>query len=248
MNFELSLPLAESGFLSAEGGDAENMVPGWARAAVSTPDGPKAYAAQGLSAHASTPEKGRNAISVLMEQLEKDGVRSPLVDFYQKHIGFDLTGERMGCGFSDEQSGGLTLNAGLLRTVGDRVVLTLDIRSPVTVESGRVRTAIESACAPYGIAVECTEDTSPIYMDKNGQVITAMLEVYRAVTGDLSEPTVIGGGTYARAMPGIVAFGPMQPGRECTEHQKDEYILLEDLFQAEEIYRQVIEKLANLDE
>ena len=87
-----------------------------------------------------------------------------------------------------------------------------------------------------------------IYMDKNGRVITAMLEVYREVTGDLSEPTIIGGGTYARAMPGIVAFGPMQPGRECTEHQKDEYILLEDLFQAEEIYRRTIEKLANLEE
>ena len=146
------------------------------------------------------------------------------------------------------KSGGLTLNAGLLRTVGDRVVLTLDIRSPVTVESGRVRAAIEAACAPYGLSVACTEDMKSIYMDKNGRVITAMLEVYREVTGDLSEPTVIGGGTYARAMPGIVAFGPMQPGRECTEHQKDEYILLEDLFQAEEIYRRTIEKLANLEE
>ncbi|MDD6502083.1 MAG: Sapep family Mn(2+)-dependent dipeptidase [Oscillospiraceae bacterium] len=248
LNYELSLPLETSGLLSAEGGDAENMVPGWARAAVPTPDGPKAYAAQGHPAHASTPEKGVNAISKLMDALAADGVESPLVEFYQKHIGFDLTGERMGCGFSDEQSGGLTLNAGLLRTVGDRVVLTLDIRSPVTVESGRVRAAIEAACAPYGISVACTEDMKSIYMDKNGRVITAMLEVYREVTGDLSEPTVIGGGTYARAMPGIVAFGPMQPGRECTEHQKDEYILLEDLFQAEEIYRRTIEKLANLEE
>ena len=248
LNFEPSLPLAASGLLSAEGGDAGNMVPGWAKAAVPTPDGPRAYAAQGLPAHASTPEKGRNAISALMEQLEKDGIPSPLVDFYQRHIAFDLTGEKLGCGFSDPQSGSLTLNAGLLRTEGDRVVLTLDIRSPVTVESGRVQAAIETACAPYGIAVRCTEDTKPIYMDKNGRVITAMLEVYRAVTGDLSEPTVIGGGTYARAMPGIVAFGPMRPGRECTEHQQDEYILLEDLFTAEEIYRQTMEKLANLDE
>lgn len=248
LNYELSLPLAESGLLSAEGGDAENMVPGWARAAVPTLDGPKAYLAKGISAHASTPEKGRNAISVLMEQLAKDGVNSPLVEFYQKHIAFDLTGGLMGCGFSDEQSGGLTLNAGLLRTVKDRVVLTLDIRSPVTISGEQVRSAIEAACAPYGISVKCTEDMKSIYMDKNGKVITAMLEVYRKVTGDMSEPTVIGGGTYARAMPGIVAFGPMQPGRECTEHQKDEYILLEDLFQAKEIYRRTIEKLANLEE
>ena len=74
-----------------------------------------------------------------------------------------------------------------------------------------------------------------------------MAEVYRQVTGDDAQPTVIGGGTYARAMPGIVAFGPMRPDRECTEHQKDEYILVEDLLTAKEIYRQTIEKLANLE-
>ena len=95
--------------------------------------------------------------------------------------------------------------------------------------------------------MENVEDMKPIYMDKNGKVIQEMLAVYRQVTGDTTEPMVIGGGTYARAMPGIVAFGPMQPGRECTEHQQDEYILLEDLFQAGEIYRLTIEKLANLE-
>ena len=35
--------------------------------------------------------------------------------------------------------------------------------------------------------------------------------------------------------------------RGGTEHQANEYILLEDLFTAKEIYRQTIEKLANLD-
>lgn len=247
LNFRLSMPLVRTGLLSIQGGDADNMVPGWAEAAVGGTDGPTAYVARGRSAHASTPEKGKNAISILMEQLEEQGVDSPLVRFYNQHIGHDYTGGKMGCGFSDEQSGGLTLNAGLLWTEGDTVTLTLDIRNPVTFSCEQVQAAIEAACAPYGIVVENTEDMKPIYMDKNGKVIREMLAVYRSVTGDDSEPTVIGGGTYARAMPGIVAFGPMQPGRECTEHQKDEYILLEDLYQAREIYRQTIEKLANLE-
>lgn len=244
LNFRLSMPLAAAGLQDVNGGEADNMVAPWARAAVNG----KTYAAEGTPAHASTPEKGRNAISVLMEQLAAEGVERPLVAFYNQHIGHDYTGEKMGCGFADAQSGALTLNAGLLRTEGDMVVLNLDIRNPVTYTCEQVQTAIEAACAPYGITVENTEDMKPIYMDKNGKVLQAMLEVYRSVTGDLSEPTVIGGGTYARAMPGIVAFGPMQPGRECTEHQKDEYILLEDLYQAAEIYRRAIEKLANLEE
>lgn len=246
LNYELTLPLKRSGLLSIEGGDVPNMVPAWARAVVPGPEGPVTYEARGRAAHASTPEQGENAISALMARLAAAGVESPLVEFYNRHIGYDLHGERMGCAFSDEQSGKLTLNAGLLRVVDDRVVLTLDIRNPVTFTEGQVRRAIEAACLPFRIGGRCARDTPPIYLDQNGRVIRSMVEIYRQVTGDNAPPAVIGGGTYARAMPGIAAFGPMRPGRECTEHQRDEYILLEDLYQAEEIYRRVMERLANL--
>lgn len=247
LNFELSMPLEKSGLLEAEGGDAGNMVPSWCRVSVPGSDGPVSYAVKGRSAHASTPEKGLNAISVMMEQLAQLEAEGPFAEFYNRHIGYDLHGVNLGCGFEDAESGRLTLNAGLLRTDGDRLVLTLDIRNPVTFTCADVQAALERACTPYGITVTCTEQLAPIYMDREGAVVQALVSVYREVTGDSSEPTVIGGGTYARAMPGIVAFGPMQPGRECTEHQKDEYILLEDLYQAAEIYRRTIEKLANLE-
>ena len=248
LNFQLTMPLADSGLVSIEGGEASNMVPDWCRCTYRAADGEvKALEARGRSAHASTPEKGDNAIDKLMTQLADLGVQSPLVDFYQKHLNGDCYGGKLGCGLEDAQSGKLTVNAGLLRTQGDTITLTLDVRSPVTFSCQDVEEPLLRACAPFGIRCECTENMPSIYMDKNGKVVQAMAEVYRRVTGDASEPTVIGGGTYARAMPGIVAFGPMQPGRECTEHQKDEYILLDDLFTAKEIYRQTIEKLANLE-
>lgn len=237
MRFELILPVAESGFDFAEGGDAGNMVPGWARGSAAGAQ----YTAEGTSAHASTPEKGVNAISKLMEQLP-----GKFAEFYNKHIGFDYNGGKMGCGFEDEASGKLTLNAGTLRTEDGLVKLVLDIRCPVTFTLEQVQGAIEAACAPYGIAVENTAYTPSVYMDKNGKVITTMIDVYREVTGDMTEPMVIGGGTYARAMPGIVAYGMLQPHREGTEHQKDEYVYLEDLYQAKDIYRIAIERLANL--
>ena len=242
LHYELTLPLKNSGLSRVEGGDAANMVPGWARAEDAAG---RKYEAEGKSAHASTPEQGQNAISSLMRKLDEAGVDSALVRFYVNHIGADLHGERMGCAFRDEQSGQLTLNVGMVRTTENSVALTLDIRNPVTFREDQVRSAIETAAAPYGIAVRLIEDQPSVYLDRNGPVINAMLSVYRELTGDLSDPKVIGGGTYARAMPGIVAFGPMRPGRECTEHQKDEYILLEDLFLTEEIYEKTIEKLAN---
>lgn len=242
MRFELTMPVEDGGLDYGEGGDAGNMVPGWAKASVNG----KSYAVEGTSAHASTPEKGVNAISKLMELLAGEGCTGKFVEFYNKHIGYDYNGGKMGCNFADQQSGKLTLNAGTLRTEDGLLKLVLDIRCPVTYTIGDVEGAIKTACAPYGIDVAVTSNTKSIYMDKDGKVIQTMIGVYREVTGDMTEPMVIGGGTYARAMPGIVAFGPMQPGRESTEHQKDEYMLLDDLYQAQEIYRITIEKLANL--
>lgn len=248
LGFRLTMPLADSGLLSLEGGDASNMVPDWCRCQFRAADGSvQSLETHGRSAHASTPEKGENAITAMMEQLAALGVESPLVAFYRQHISGDHHGVKLGCGLEDPQSGKLTLNAGLLRTQGDELVLTLDIRNPVTFTCKDVEEPLSRACRAFGIRCDCTGDEAPIYMDKNGKVVQAMVKVYQELTGDLSEPTVIGGGTYARAMPGIVAFGPMRPGRECTEHQKDEYILLEDLFAAKEIYRQTMEKLANLN-
>ena len=248
LGFRLTMPLADSGLLSLEGGDASNMVPDWCRCQFRAADGSvQSLETHGRSAHASTPEKGENAITAMMEQLAALGVESPLVAFYRQHISGDHHGVKLGCGLEDPQSGKLTLNAGLLRTQGDELVLTLDVRNPVTFTCKDVEEPLSRACRAFGIRCDCTGDEAPIYMDKNGKVVQAMVKVYQELTGDLSEPTVIGGGTYARAMPGIVAFGPMRPGRECTEHQKDEYILLEDLFAAKEIYRQTMEKLANLN-
>ena len=39
----------------------------------------------------------------------------------------------------------------------------------------------------------------------------------------------IGGGTYAKALPNILAFGPVFPGDEAREHKPDEYITVDNL-------------------
>ena len=247
LEFRLTMPLEGSGLVSIEGGEASNVVPEWARCVyLDANGGRQELAAQGRSAHASTPEKGVNAIDKLVETLLERGVHGKFTDFYAKHLLDDYHGGKLGCGLADEQSGKLTVNSGLVRVEGRNIVLTLDIRNPVSYTRSDVEAPLKRLCKEYGMSLECTDDLAGVYMDKEGPVIKALLDVYRTVTGDMSEPTVIGGGTYARAMPGIVAYGPMRPGRECTEHQRDEYILIEDLSAAKEIYRQAIERLANL--
>ena len=95
------------------------------------------------------------------------------------------------------------------------------------------------------MTVTLTEENHPIYMDKNGPIISALLEVYREVTGDQeNQPTVIGGGTYARAMDGIVAFGARFPGKPELGHQKNEKIPVDDLVLLAQIYAEAIVRLA----
>lgn len=46
-----------------------------------------------------------------------------------------------------------------------------------------------------------------------------------------------------RAMKNVVAFGPLLPGRELTEHEPDEYAYIEDLHLLRKIYTAALESI-----
>ena len=54
----------------------------------------------------------------------------------------------------------------------------------------------------------------------------------------------IGGGTYAKSMPNLVAFGPIFPGDEVREHKPDEYMEIERVLQNAEIIAAAMYELA----
>ena len=239
------MPLEESGLLDIRGGSASNVVPDHCEARLLIDGREKCITASGKASHASTPEDGENAIAALAEKLASPLPQSPFVRFYRDCIGSSLNGELMGCALADIESGKLTMNVGTIGVTDGSLVMEIDVRAPVTFEADAVTEPLRRAAAEYGIEVTLTQDTPPVYMDKNGDVIRKLLAVYREETGDFSEPTVIGGGTYARAMDNIVAFGPMFPGRELTEHQRNEYLLAEDFCRLRSIYRKAILALAS---
>lgn len=237
MLVKLCMPLSESGFESVAGGSAPNMVADYCQAQI----GGRKFEAFGKSAHGCAPWGGDNAITKMMAQSQEE---AGFAKMYMTLIGDCLYGEKMGCAFEDEESGKLSMNAGKICVEDDQVCLYLDIRYPVTYEAKAVLAAIELAAAPYGVSADFIHHMNPVYMDKDGPVMKRLLGAYRSVTGDLSEPLVIGGGTYARSMDNIIAFGPNIPGHECTEHEKNEYILLADLETIRKVYRRALEALA----
>ncbi|MBQ7229898.1 MAG: dipeptidase PepV, partial [Oscillospiraceae bacterium] len=58
------------------------------------------------------------------------------------------------------------------------------------------------------------------------------------------EPKSIGGGTYAKSIPNLLAFGPIFPGDEIREHKPDEYISIDNLVKNAQIIAAAMYELA----
>lgn len=261
--------------IELKGGNAPNMVPDYAEAILEM-ENPEAFyskyrsyiedkdyptsihlvnnivkiTAKGISAHGSTPEKGENAISYLMDVLGNClSGECDLCDFvhlYNERIGFKHYGEGIGCGFDDDVSGKLNFNPGIIKLDGDKIVLTINVRYPIKSSAKEVYDGIRENLK--GTKIELVEgegDTKPLYVPKDNFLVEKLMQVYKAQTGDLErEPITIGGGTYARAMENAVAFGPMFPGQQEVAHQKDEYISIEHLMKITKIYAHALYELA----
>jgi succinyl-diaminopimelate desuccinylase len=263
---------------SIEGGNAANSVPDFARAIIvnDLPEGysrvkekiaefrertgytvrgkgvGKAYeiVAEGRAAHAATPEKGLNAISVLMAFLGEidivnDSIRE-FVGFYNSFIGFELHGESLGICFSDEVSGDLTFNAGVISMDTEAVILTVNIRYPVTMVEADVYDVLVGLADARGLGIIRAEGSfAPVYVPADDPLVATLVDIYKEHTGDVdAKPIAIGGGTYSRAFKKVVAFGPLFPGQEDLMHQKDEYISINNLIKITKIYADAIYKLS----
>lgn len=204
---------------------------------------------EGVSAHGAKPEQGVNAVSLMMDFLSQlnfvnDDVNE-FIEFYRTRIGYELNGASLGCGFSDEPSGDLVLNVGMAGLDGEAISLTINVRYPVTFSAEAVYEAIRPAADAYNLGIVKGKHEEPIYLPAEDPMVVTLMDIYKKQTGDLdSEPLVIGGGTYARAMKNVIAFGARFPGEPELGHQKNECISIESLMRMTKIYAEAIYRLA----
>ncbi len=199
--------------------------------------------AEGLAAHASTPLLGINAGGCTMQALADAGFRDDFVDFYNAHIGTKCDGS--GCGLKcGDEYGDLTFNNGIIGMKDGKIFCTIDIRVPVTVKKEALLQGIE----PY---LDCKGGTftvfgigEPLFYPKDSPLVNALLSAYREVSKDTEhEPLVIGGGTYAKSLKGIIAFGPEKPDTDYRIHNADEFLIIPEYLESIEIYEKAIENL-----
>ena len=162
-------------------------------------------------------------------------------------LGTDPYGERLlGHRLEDALSGPMSCNWGLIEGDAQHLWVKLNYRYPVTMERADCQPAVQAAFEAAGWALDGQVHKEKLYYPAETPLVSALLEVYRDATGDNAPPKCIGGGTYAKMLPNVVAFGPLFAGDPVTEHQPDECIDLERLVQNAQIIANAIVKLANL--
>ena len=197
----------------------------------------------GIPGHAAYPEATKNALGqllIMLRALGVSGVLKTLADV----VGMESDGSGLGIRCSDETSGGLTCNLGILRYAPETgLYATLDIRYPILC---KWEALLAAATAALGKEIQVTvdEQKDPHHVAPSSELVTALLDAYHEVTGRPKECIATGGGTYARCLEEGVAFGSAFPEDEELAHQAGEYASIDGLMQNVQSFARAIELLA----
>ncbi|MBR1534865.1 MAG: Sapep family Mn(2+)-dependent dipeptidase [Ruminococcus sp.] len=194
---------------------------------------------RGTAAHGSTPEKGLNAATALIDLLTSNfalPTMGTIPAFISHYVGTDYDGVMLGIKMRDKESGPLTVNVGTVHIDEGYATCTMDIRYPVTADGEEILKKITENAEREGVHVKVLEHTPPLNMDKDSDIIRLLSESYEAVMGEKPLLYSTGGGTYARKLGGKgVAFGPVFPGEESNMHNANECLSVDKYFKHAQI-------------
>lgn len=167
--------------------------------------------AHGTSGHAAFPDGTINALSSLASFVVKagalDGKDGAAFELLEKFIATPH-GEAVGVAHSDEISGPLTLNGGLIEGSTDGFILHVNIRYPLTAVSSAITAQLRSVMDSIGGHILAVEDVSPHHIPADDPTVELLRAVFDDATGATTRPMSMGGGTHARVVPNSHTFGP----------------------------------------
>ena len=197
--------------------------------------------AEGIPGHSAYPEGRRNAIGMMICLLRDLGAEGPL-KVLADAVGMTHDGSGLGCACSDEVSGPLTCNMGILHLKDGAWTGTLDMRCPVNADLPALRDAAKAHLP--GFEVETLEMKPAHHVPADSELVTQLLAAYEEETGLPGETIATGGGTYAKVLSQGVAFGATFPDDEDLAHQANEYADMDRLVTAAKIYANALIRLA----
>ncbi len=206
--------------------------------------------AEGISAHGGSPWEGVNAIGRLLHFLNRlslEGEGKEVISLLAEKIGTEWNGESLGIAMEDEESGPLTCNLGVLRGNDKELMFKLNYRYPVTANREQCEPLVTKTMEKVGLISAEISFKEAIYMAPESDLVQLLLRVYREYTGEDAKPKCIGGGTYAKMMPNILAFGPIFPGDEVREHKPDEFMEIRRLVDNAKILSSAMAAMAGVE-
>lgn len=201
----------------------------------------------GKAAHGSTPFYGDSAATRLFRLLLEIVPFEEATFYDELFASTHISGVGLGIHGEDEASKDLTNNLGVVRTEDGRIVLAFNVRYPVTWKGQQ----LQDKCLCFLKELESDwkldsfTDSPSLYFPIDHPLVKTIVEAYRAETGDMKEPGVMGGGTYARAIPNTVSIGTGWDG-DGKAHETDERLKIENLYKMSRIYAHILYKLCEL--
>ncbi len=264
---------AAKAIVSLEGGSKVNVVPGTAKAvlkgfsaaeleaaaktceektgakvALTEEAGNVVVNVKGTSAHGSTPEEGNNAVVILLSfvdglDLEASKQREMISNVLKLFPYGDTEGKALGVNMSDEKSGALSMNLGILRISETELYGEFDSRAPLCANDENLTAVMAKKFAEAGIRMEEGAMTPAHYVPEESDFVQTLLKAYEAYTGKEGKCLYTGGGTYVHELERGVAFGCMSPEVDNHMHGDDEFMEIPTLIMSAKLFAEVIVKL-----
>ena len=156
----------------------------------------------------------------------------------------ETNGLSAGIALQDAISGELTLNWGTLDADENHLSMKINYRYPVTKSYDDCAPILNNLFLNNGFSMDAQTHKTKLYIPEDSQLVQTLLKVYTDHTGLKGKPISIGGGTYAKSLPNILAFGPIFPGDEVREHKPDEFIEIPKLMKTAQIIASTMYEMA----
>lgn len=223
--------------LTIKAGEVINAVP----MACSVESDASAVLYEGKSAHASTPEKGENAITKFLSDYSGNSTAINTLKQNFQHNDF------CGSAIFGDKSAETTCVLSLLKTVEKAEKLYIeggiDVRFSFSFTKEEMQEIICEKLEQGGITIDSVVAVAPHYTDENSDFVQSLIRVYEEVTGKKGGCITIGGGTYVHDIEGGVAFGAEYEGGSGNMHGADEFITEESLLLNAEIMAEAIKAI-----
>ena len=199
----------------------------------------------GVAAHAAVPQNGVNAQTALIKMLADmpfaESKGQSFIRALSKLVPHgDCRGEALGMKYSDDVSGDLTLNFGVVEFTRTGVKGNFDSRTPHCADDINLEAMAKEKFVNEGFSIDLSDRVYSHVTPEDMPFVKTLLKVYEEATGEKGFCESMGGGTYVHGIPGGVAFGCSMPGASHNVHGPNEFFEKDQLIRCAGMFAEVI--------